>query len=496
MMKLLQVFSKLFKKDRVRESKKIESKHDLAKAVPKKDKLLTKKAVIAERKAQEVQLQVGLDFGASSTKIVYTLLSGRRIYKPLIFDHNLDDYYPSYCIPSLAAFNDSGELLLGTDAAHYLADKNWDSGLRRFKVLVAGKFDKEFSDADLQSQYDSYLTSKNNIKDKLTPSLISVIYLAYVMKLARNKICDLPEFSNFKLDFIFNVCMPIDHYENNKIKPEFERIFASAQKLERKWKECDQKFNLLNEAIKIGINNRYDAEDEDARVFAIPEAVAEVAAYLKSLSTQPGIHAVIDFGYGTTDISIFNLIRDKYGSTPHWYAAKNISKGTFEIEKIFLKSSTSKDSKSTNSHLRKIFETLTHEQHSDLGFAIRKKTESLWKLTHPVWRDATKHMKIASAWQGVHIFTCGGGSKNPHVNIVFGESCVNDWEYYKIEELPKPENFDDLNGKAQFERLSVAYGLSFPKPEIDRYVLPANTADHTPPSLPVREVKDPLTDIN
>ncbi len=104
----------------------------------------TKSHAIKRRK-EKFHIWVGLDFGTSATKIVHSPVGGKGKVSPILFNHNLP-HYPSYCLPSLAAFDDTGKLLLGSEAARFLAKKPWDSGLRRFKVIVAGKYDKSFDD--------------------------------------------------------------------------------------------------------------------------------------------------------------------------------------------------------------------------------------------------------------------------------------------------------------------------------------------------------------
>jgi len=70
-------------------------------------------------------------------------------------------------------------------------------------------------------------------------------------------------------------------------------------------------------------------------LFGVPEAVAEIASYLVSLQVKNGLHAVIDFGAGTTDFSIFNLenVRTR-AEEKFWYAARNLPRGAQRIERI------------------------------------------------------------------------------------------------------------------------------------------------------------------
>jgi len=75
--------------------------------------------IIQIKRPEKKEIQVGLDFGTSNTKIVFKQY-GKNDFRVMNFNHNLKSY-PNYCLPSLAAFNLSGELLLGmTQRSIYL----------------------------------------------------------------------------------------------------------------------------------------------------------------------------------------------------------------------------------------------------------------------------------------------------------------------------------------------------------------------------------------
>ena len=131
-------------------------------------------------------------------------------------------------------------------------------------------------------------------------------------------------------DLTFNICMPIDHIENNRVRTIFEDLFAWAEAIEISWQGQGDSFDILKASYECeGVSH-----DIDSRVFAVPEAVAEVASYLSSLRRREGLHAVIDFGAGTTDVSIFRLAETAGEMISYWYAARNIPRGTANIERM------------------------------------------------------------------------------------------------------------------------------------------------------------------
>lgn len=484
------------KSERKRESSPVKITVSPGKPQPIKDERNTEgspvKSTISSgiRYQQEkIYIQVGIDFGTSTTKIAYSYLGGKgkRVH-PLLFHHHLP-HYPDYCLPTVAAFDPSSQLLLGIEAARYLADKPWDSGLRRFKILVAGKSVSSFSDEITENSYRNYLLDNGREQSQYKPEFLTSAFLAFAMRQARMNIQK--DFPGCDLDLAFNICMPIDYLQSSSVKTVYEKIIATAAAIDTHYTEHTSSAELLEYARSSYEQTVYQPEDQKTRVFFIPESVAEIASYLASLQVREGIHAVIDFGAGTTDISIFNLknARD-WDSKVYWYAACNLPKGTQQIERILAE--FIHNSLQTSIRENQIIDLLKDLNKIPQVFKerIQQALFDIWKSTHPIWGKAYSHCKKQTEWERdkVHVFVCGGGSKNPFVPKIFSESWMHrpgqDWGPYPLRTLPVPDDYDSLNGRVPFERLSVAYGLTIPKPELTEYVLPEDAPDHTPPPLP------------
>lgn len=450
---------------------------------------------IITKKKQQIHLQVGLDFGTSSTKVVYSQL-GRRLSRAISFNHNLPNF-PQYCLPSIAAINNDRKLLLGIEAAKHLSNKEWDLGIQRLKIIVAGNYDPVFRDNQTINNFNRYL-EKNGVRDKLSAEKLMAVYLAYAMKKTRAIIRTTKEYRDAELDIAFNICMPIDHLENNKVKPVFEKVFLRAEMIEREWSMIPKGFNPL----KASYNLKKKSLDKETRVFAVPEAVAAMASYLVSLRKEQGLHAIIDFGAGTTDISICNLMMPFGESISHWYSAKNIPRGTVNIERIiasFIRECKI-DSSCTGEDIYFCLNSILHGGKKNNNLPIKEKELSQSILSelnkfrdskeyYQTWGNAYNRLKKQSLWEKVEIFICGGGANLPYVDQVFSRPW---WQNipvrYPVSRLPVPEDYDPGESKAPFERMAVAYGLARPLPEFDGYFLPADVGDHTPAPLPVCEL--------
>ena len=435
------------------------------------------------RTVEKLAIQVGIDFGTSSTKIAYRQFGETKEVVPVIFGHHLASY-PEYCMPSVAAYNNKGQLLLGEKAAKYIENRPWDEGLRRFKMLVAGLYDEAYGEEDTRNSYFEYLENTKQAGDTFHPIYLTITYLVYIMQLTRKKIQE--KNPNNELDLSFNVGIPVDQREKNAVFNAFQRILAVAEILE---KDVDTPDNIFQKAPSLFKEAIYDKRT--TRIFAIPEAVAVIAPYTTSTRSREGIHVLIDFGSGTTDVSILNI---KNKELTVWYAAKHIPRGMHKVERIITKEI--KAHMSEKDLVRLIQSPAKWNQH--LSGQVKNEITTLWKETHRAWSLAYKNNRIQSNWSAdnVQIYTCGGGAQMRFIGEIFrkGGGLFNENPQfllnYPVETMPIPDNYLN-NTRVPFSRICLAYGLTTPEPELGEYTLPANAPDDTPPPLPVFEHPNP-----
>lgn len=422
-----------------------------------------------ERKRAEAHIQVGLDFGTSCTKVVYRQ-HGKPFARALGFRNGLPNY-PDYCLPSLAAA-DQGKVLLGEQAARCLLNEPWDSGLQRFKVIVAAEHSAAFRDEITQNKFNQYL-EVHGLETSLSADRLTAIYLAYVMKKVRTLLKTRPEYDDVDLDLAFNICLPIEQIENREIVHGFEKILAWAQALETIWSRSSDEFDPIAGSRLV----ESQAGLLDPRVFLIPESVAEVASYLVSLRKRPGLHGVIDLGAGTTDVSIFNLVFMDGEAHTYWFGARNIPRGTVNVERIIAARTENSGCSCTCANMYDRLKALADGCDSTLKADIERELRNL-RESHDYRRTWSSAYRLygggESTFEDVEIFLSGGGASLPSVRNIFA---VPWWEElrvtYPVSELPIPDDYDSGETAAPFQRMAVAYGLSIPKPQLDKYVPPS-----------------------
>jgi hypothetical protein len=312
------------------------------------------------------------------------------------------------------------------------------------------------------------------------------------MYLTRSRLQNQPEFKTAELNIAFNICIPIDYIENNCVKNAFEKIFVWAEAIYKAWQAKEDSFDPIKASEEFEATT---IPENEARVFGIPESVAGIASYLVSLRKKEGLHAVVDFGAGTTDISIFNLCLHNVepGSKSYWYSAKNLSKGTINVERKLSHFLREKRLQQVCSHIRmrdyllRLPELCREKEFWDLSKLMKNEIADILagEDYNRIWAQAYKHQVSQTAWEKVEIFIGGGGSQLPFVKDILTKPW---WENiharYPISMIPPTEDYHEDKNAIPFERVAVAYGLAIPKPKLEQYVLPKDSPDQTPVPLP------------
>jgi len=410
---------------------------------------------IRRRVDEIIRINVGIDFGTSYTKVAYSR-TNPRVVRPLIFNHSLTEFENNF-IPSLLHFDKNNKLTVGIDAARNMTDP--DEGIYNFKMLFVSEIDdqlkKNKSIAHMLQKFNKltvHLKTVSNHKFRL----MVAAFISYVMFESRKKIES--ELSNRSLDLSFNVCIPVDYVNNNKVLSEFQKIIATAEFIERNHPDKISDLNYIYDVYK---NINY--EEKKTRVYEIPETIAEVASYTTSRRVKSGLHVIVDFGAGTTDISIINVknprnVDQKFS----FYSSHIINYGFREVDR-----------------LKKLNRT---EEIEDYIY-------ELWERSHIAWAHAyDDHLRDDISWKGdkVQIFISGGGSQDKLVSKIFCKPRVNKekWEEFlhPINPLPVPSDYHDQGIDIPFHRFAIAYGLSNPKPilKVNDYILPRDAKDDTP----------------
>ncbi|MFL5614837.1 MAG: hypothetical protein ACJ796_14335 [Gemmatimonadaceae bacterium] len=355
-------------------------------------------------------------------------------------------------------------------------------------MLLAGAHDPAYIDEHAARRFRNHVLMALKDSAACTPEMLTVVYLAYVMRRVRRKLEK--DFAGTDVDASFATCVPVDQVQNSAVMAAFGRVASAAERVERQ--------ALDNEPLRGWLDRARSALSEpvlsssEAKLHLVPEAVAATAGYVRSHERASGIHALVDIGNGTTDISIVN-IHDVLGRDPEtsWYAARSIPRGTAYVEMHLADEIEKTGRAAKQSEILDLMNGIGGKL-ATARDVIREELTAIWDRTRAVWSEAHLHLRTEQQWKGsaVRIFLAGGGAMITGATTVFQESWMQspNWGPYPCALVPDPEGYDDRVVGGPFVRICVAYGLTTPLPELGKWVLPNDVRDHTPLSLPRREI--------
>ncbi len=373
-------------------------------------------------KKSNIEISVGIDFGTSRTKICYRTAVDETA-KIMHFHSMREQYYEheyeDWTIPSMVA-SFQGKFLFGYDA------------------LLA----------KTRSKYTKLKTSllSNTINDQ--DIMICAAYLAFLFAQTEKQIkAEAHIVSNYR--FTYSVCLPVEQMNNNKVVENMHLVLKLAETINND--QCyHSQLKVSNHLDMMKVSDRL-GQREYSQVIA--ESAAEIADY-HTRTKEPGLYTLIDFGAGTTDMTVFKLKKGGQKKAD-MIAARIIYKGFSDIENRI------NDANEQESIVRQHYLAIFNEFRNS---GILKEIKS--KLLGPESMKPIYDMKILAS---------GGGALHESVREVFSAPMLYDDDgshgAKKIQVLTNPPRW--LSDEAPYYRCAVAYGLSGdPKKLKDNYILP------------------------
>lgn len=420
------------------------------------------------------RISVGLDFGTHSTKVAHLELgAGTRIVRPLRFEHGVRNF-PDWVLPAIGLLRPDG-LIWGGRAAEKLAGQAWHLGLRRLKVLIAGSVDPAFDDPALQEGYQRQIAAARIGDGVITIEGLAVVAVA--LQVAEVSRLLQATYRGRTVEPQFTIPVPIDQIQHSAVLGQYHRIINAVQSVvEPSGQLAATGVDLLHAAVEA-LEWASTRENTDGWLFALPEAVAQVACYARSLEVTPGVYGVVDIGAGTTDVSILAIRSGNHGELRYfWYSAMAIPMATAHVFRRVLEAVGNAEQDCTEARLIEL-----SRQHDDVSTSA---FEEIRHRSNPAWVEAYKHHLSQDRWEGCPLFLCGGGAELEAASRVFRRSYVKQWKAHDLRQLPTPRDFQ--SDGVPFKRMATAYGLAIPRPEHGDPVLPKDAPDHTPPRI-IRE---------
>lgn len=408
------------------------------------------------------RVMIGLDFGTSATKAAWRL-GGQSIVRPTIYRPTVTGDL-RYALPSVVRIANGSRPVFGYDARNN-GDRSLDPCCRHhLKVLLAGKHNVAFKDKSLVEEFHRHTDRRAPwATDGLAEEYYTSLLLAHAMHESVVAVARELNLPGTELDAVFNVGTPIDHTECEEVWRSWGRVLACAEHCYRIWERLaadgwpyrDWRIMWDRADYKHAPDDPKLRLDDEARTFAVPEAVAVFSTFADSPASGPGMHALVDLGSGTTDLSVIRLAGDR---TTFWYAARVVPIGCrhFELE------------------ARSVPEYKAAVRHG----------KWLWHNLKPIWANAYLKDRQLPDFNSMRVFVTGGGANNDEfvrwLSIPWWKEMRKRQVRFETSPLPEPEHYIG-DEHVPFLRMAVAVGLTRNLPEFGDFVPPNQTPDMTPP---------------
>ena len=378
---------------------------------------------------QQTQCIIGLDFGTAFTKSIVRFRASDAY--PINWSNDILTEEP-YLLPSLFSEKSDGTCVLGflNDA---IVHENIKMGILDFNSNEA--------------------------------SIISVVFLGLVLRYIRYEllITNSSIFKNYDIQWDLNIGLPTNHWDNESLKSTYQHIARCAWALS----EQGSIISIQKARDIFDLINQTNCALEDHNIGIFPEFIAQISSYVKSPQRRQEsyLHLLVDIGAGTIDIVTFNVHAIDDEDIFPIFEADVCKLGAHYFIKALASESENpplawmdRDAQENSQNLSNKYSIpsdkllLLYDLFANtIGIKIKSVLGRTKRLRYP----------NAPAWAyGIPTIFSGGGCHISVYQNAMEKVKVN----YKIEGIipPIPQ---DLTSKISdtdlFQRLSVAYGLSF-----------------------------------
>ncbi len=303
----------------------------------------------------------------------------------------------------------------------------------------------------------------------VTRSQAAVAYLAFVIRYTKGWLLyHRPSlFRRRDVTWLVNLGMPTASYDDPDIARPYRRVANAAVILANSntTVTIESTRNALdNDVVKRLIEEKSDDIYGELGITVVPEAAAEMTGFAKSLRRAPGLYLLVDVGAMTLDACMFRLNLETKGDEVYAFMAAEVRPLGVDSLYWFLS-----EGKSKSDFIKQCEMTLR---------SVVGRTKRIRDPMAEVWKRGND----------VPVFFAGGGSVNHlHKDVMesFGELLSKDTgnDGIRLLELPIPDSIELPEPLNDFRRMAVAWGLSYPRPDIGDIQPMRDIEDIQPPTV-------------
>ena len=429
-------------------------------------------------RVRPIRLVIGLDFGTSFSKVV---VGETRVRYAVPFEaHSVGDN--PFLLPScLRVLNGEGECTLGINGQDGVLHDNLKM------PLIEGDFSDE-------------------VRAR------AAAFLALVLRHTRDWLSKVhgTTYKGRKIEWFVNVGLPTDSYDAEELNEAYLDIVRSA------WlASCLPGAVTFSTALELVTQNDAQRDGMDREVLeqllpddrfnAFPEFSAQVTGYVRSPSSQEGLHATADVGGGTLDVTIFNVLQQdgepRYPIFCRWVKPLGVRYlMSHRLEKLGKKDGNAhspfEDMPSDKDFIRRY--DIPENKLEDADKTFRQKVRRV--IVDSLRYTRENRAPLEAHWlqghdrygEGLRSFFCGGGVLSGFYSALLDEFKDNPPKLrLRPVQLPVPEDLEMPSYlAAAYARLAVAYGLSFDPLNIGE-IKRASVIEDIPIEVPKTRFGDP-----
>lgn len=306
-------------------------------------------------------------------------------------------------------------------------------------------------------------------------------FLARVLAAAGTRMSEIwPDFGEHPEDYCFiNICVPIAYSDGSPVEATLMGALYAARAAVGPAGTIVPTPETLARLLDDPAALRPQAEF----CYAYPETSSNLQSYLKSRSRKPGLYLLLDVGAGTVDLTFFQLLADESNEAPlRYYHAAVLDAGSSRLELLtvqhargvsLLDALAFKEGRLRfpSPDLLGAFAKAQKQVHDEVGLGVGDGVRVTESKLHPERRRQLENMKEVRL-----IFSGGGFIENPYELASRFFQKTRQWTHSApVDRLSNPTDLDwgDVDEVIPFNRLSVAYGLSFPRYALENHRFPS-----------------------
>lgn len=450
---------------------------------------------VEDQGLEELDLNLGIDFGTSFTKICFRDVARNRSEIVTFTDDSTQ--VEESLLPTRIGILPDGTLIAGLTASE------WQIYEPQVKTTV--EFIKmRLASLDLPQQIETWrLEQFPELEQPETVENLCVFYLSRVIRRAQNwiRLNKSELIVNQRIIWSANVGVPVAYCDSPALA-RFEKVLSLAWLLSNEPQTEQLTLERLTQQMQ-GLRSRL-ASDTPIDCFAVPEIAAEAWSFCNSREADNGFYVFFDIGDGTIDAAAFYYYREAGEPNVDFYTAQVEPLGVTALSQLLAQelNRSVQDVKAMvcnrSPQMTKIASSQSRKQVQKLVASTIFEGKEGYSKQFPgfiipgaVEPDFKHHLNI---------FVCGGGSKMAFyakaiaaTHTEFNQQSAG-IPPYQLKTLPFPK---DLRmhplSQQEYYRFAVAYGLSLPAYEGAQVRLPSEVADNQPHKIKVRYAARPTS---